>query len=212
HLMEGADPIRSVRALPRWADRGVRFIGPAWNTGNRYCGGKVERTGLSQAGRDLIRAMREHGVVPDLSHLTPIAFDDVMDQDDGLVVASHSNAFALCPHPRNLTDAQIQRIAERDGLVGIVLYNPFLGDAAVDLGTVLAHIDHMVQLVGPDHVGLGSDLDGGFGTSDAPEGIETVADLARIGEGLRERGYPDPAIEKILGGNWLRIVRQALPE
>ncbi len=212
HLMEGADPIRSVRELRRWAERGVRVIGPAWNTGNRYCGGKAEQSGLTPAGRDLIAEMRRHGLVPDMSHLTPVAFDDVMAQDDGLVVASHSNAYALCAHPRNLTDEQIQRVAARDGVVGVVLYNPFLGEEAVSLATVLAHIDHMVQLVGPGHVALGSDLDGGFGTQDAPEGIETVADLARIGDGLRDQGYPNPAVEQILGGNWLRILRQALPE
>lgn len=212
HLMEGADPIRSVRDLPRWAERGVRVIGPAWNTGNRYCGGKAERSGLTPAGVDLIREMRALDIVPDMSHLTPVAFDDVLAQDDGLVVASHSNAHALCGHPRNLTDEQLTRVAERDGLVGVVLFNPFLGTAQVDLDTVVQHIDHMVELIGPAHVGLGSDLDGGFTTADAPAGIDTVADLGQIGEKLAARGYPEADIEMIMGGNWLRILRHALPE
>ena len=212
HLMEGADPIRSPRDLARWADRGVRVVGPAWNTANRYCGGAKDDHGLTADGRELVAEMRRLKVVPDLSHLTPAAFDSVMDQDDELVVASHSNAHALHAHRRNLTDDQIRRIAERDGLVGIVLYNPFLGDRPVTVETVAAHIDHMVQLVGPAHVGIGSDLDGGFTTEDTPDGIDSVADLKRIGESLESRGYPRTAIAKILGENWIRILRWALPE
>jgi membrane dipeptidase len=212
HLMEGADPIRTPRELARWVERGVRVVGPAWNTPNRYCGGCKDEQGLTREGRSLLDEMRALDVVPDLSHLNPRAFDDVLDHDVGCVVASHSNAHALQPHRRNLTDAQIKRIAERDGLVGVVLYNPFLAKGGATLETVIAHIQHMVDLVGPDHVGLGSDLDGGFTLKDAPQGIETVADLRRIGEALGARDYPEPAIEKILGGNWLRILRRVLPE
>jgi membrane dipeptidase len=155
--------------------------------------------------------MRRLKVVPDLSHLNARAFDEVLSHDEGLVVASHSNAHALRPHRRNLTDDQIRKIAGRGGLVGVVLYNPFLAEGPTTLETVVQHIHHMVELVGPDHVGIGSDLDGGFSTSDAPQGIETVADLKRIGEALARKGYPDRDIEKILGGNWIRVLRQVLP-
>jgi membrane dipeptidase len=212
HLMEGADPIRSPRELSRWVDRGVRVVGIAWNTRNRYCGGVKEGTGLTADGRALLAEMRRLSVIPDVSHLVPAAFDDVLGFDDGLVVASHSNAYAVRPHPRNLTDAQIRRIAERDGLVGVVLFNPFLGENGADMGTILAHIDHIVSLVGPEHVGIGSDLDGGFTTADAPHGIRTVADLRAIGEALGQRGYGDADVARILGGNWLRVLRQALPD
>jgi len=211
HLMEGADPIRSPRELERWVNRGVRVVGPAWNTRNRYCGAKGDDYGLTADGRRLFGEMRRLNVIPDLSHLTPIAFDDVMAQDGEIVVASHSNAHALHPHPRNLTDEQIKRIGGRDGLIGVVLFNPFLSRNGASLETVVEHIDHMVQLVGPDHVGIGSDLDGGFTTDQAPQGIETVADLSRIGVRLRDCGYEDADIERILGGNWLRVLRRALP-
>ncbi len=211
HLMEGADPIRSPRELERWVNRGVRVVGIAWNTRNRYCGAKGDDHGLTADGRALFQEMRRLNVIPDMSHLTPVAFDDVMAMDGDLVVASHSNAHALHSHPRNLTDEQIRRIAERDGLVGVVLFNPFLSRNGASLETVVEHIDHMVQLVGAEHVGIGSDLDGGFTTDDAPQGIETVADLGRIGEALRTRGYADEDIEKILGGNWIRVLRRALP-
>ncbi len=211
HLMEGADPIRSPRDMKRWAERGVRIVGLAWNTGNRYCGGWDDTRGVTAAGRNLLAEMRRLKVIPDLSHLKPEAFDDVMSFDDGIVVASHSNAHALRGHRRNLTDEQIRAIADRDGLVGIVLYNAFLGEDPVTLETVLAHIQHMVDLVGTDHVGLGSDFDGGFTTAETPEGIDSVADLRRIGDGLEARGYASADVEKILGGNWMRVIRGALP-
>jgi membrane dipeptidase len=212
HLMEGADPIRSPQDVKRWVGRGVRVVGPAWNTGNRYCGGWDDAEGLTDDGVELIQQLREHRAVVDMSHLKPEAFDLVLEVDDELVVASHSNAYALHPHRRNLSDEQIKRVAERDGLVGIVLFNNFLGEAPVTLDTIFAHIEHMVALVGPDHVGLGSDLDGGFPPSMAPQGIDSVADLRRIGEGLANRGYAEAAVENILGGNWIRVLRRTLPE
>jgi membrane dipeptidase len=212
HLMEGADPVRSPRELSRWVERGVRVVGPAWNTANRYSGGTKDDLGLTREGHALLDEMRALDVIPDLSHLNSRAFGEVMDHDGGPVVASHSNAHALQAHRRNLTDAQIRAIAARDGLVGVVLYNPFLASGPTTLDTVLAHILHIVDLVGPEHVGIGSDLDGGFSTKDVPQGIETVADLRRIGEALGARDMPEAAIEKILGGNWLRVLRRVLPE
>ncbi len=211
HLMEGADPIRSPRDLERWAERGVRVVGIAWNTGNRYCGAWDDARALTAEGRRLVEHMRTARVIPDVSHLKPQAFDDVLSVDDGLVVASHSNAFALQPHRRNLTDDQIRAIAARDGLVGLVLYDEFLAGDASTLDTVLDHAEHMLALVGPDHIGLGSDLDGGFPPDRAPKGIDSVADLRRIGVGLSARGVDDASIAKILGGNWIRVLTRTLP-
>ena len=212
HLMEGADPIRSPRDVARWMNRGVRVIGPVWNTGNRYCGSRSEGTGLSDAGRALIEEMRRLQVLPDVSHMTPMAVDELLGLDGGVVVASHSNARALRDHPRNLSDEHIREIAARGGLIGIVLFNPFLAADGVNLDTVLAHIEHIFDLVGPQHVGIGSDLDGGFGTGDAPDGIDTVADLRLIGEALLARGHSTAIAEGVLGGNWMRVLREALPD
>ena len=212
HLMEGADPVRHPQELARWVDRGVRFVGIAWNTPNRYSGGTRDDLGLTEAGERLLEEMRRLRVVPDLSHLNVRAFDDVLARHDGVVVASHSNAHALRPHRRNLTDDQIRRVAARGGLVGVVLYGPFLGEGEVTFDTVVRHIDHMAALVGTSHVGLGSDLDGGFRTDKAPQGLHTVADLVRVGERLRHQGYADEDIEKILGGNWIRLLKQVLPD
>jgi membrane dipeptidase len=211
HLMEGADPIAGPRDLGRWVERGVRVVGLAWNTPSRYSGGTKDDRGVSEEGRRLLDEMRALRVVPDVSHLNPTAFDDVLAHDDGVVVASHSNAHALRPHRRNLTDEQIRRVAARGGLVGVVLYAPFLSDGPTTIDTVVAHVDHMVRLAGADHVGLGSDLDGGFTTQQVPQGIDTVADLKKIGEALAKKGYAERDVEKILGGNWVRVLRQALP-
>jgi len=212
HLMEGADPIRSPRDLKRWSDRGVRVVGIVWNTGNRYCGAWDDARGLSADGRRLVEQMRARRVIPDVSHMKPGAFDDVLGIDDGIVVASHCNAHALMPHRRNLTDAQIRAIAARDGLVGLVLYDEFLAGAGSTIENVLDHAEHMLALVGPDHIGIGSDLDGGFTPDRAPAGIDSVADLRRIGDGLARRGVDDRAIAKILGGNWMRVLRRTLPQ
>ena len=92
-----------------------------------------------------------------------------------------------------------------------MLYAPFLTEGKATIAHVVAHIDHIVSLVGPDHVGIGSDLDGGFGTGDAPLEIQSVADLRLIGEALARKGYEDAAVSRILGENWMRVLRQALP-
>lgn len=215
HLMEGADPIRSPDELPRWVERGVRLIAINWNTPNAYAGGIRESSGLTPLGFELLAAMRAHGVVPDLSHLSRRSVDQVLEFGDGLVVASHSNVDALHAHLRNLTGAHLDAVAARGGVVGVVLFNPFLGPlnegGIVDIDTVVAHIDAMVTRMGPAHVGIGSDLDGGFSTRDVPEGIDSLAHLQRIGEALRNKGYDDVAIAGILGGNWIRVLRTVLP-
>lgn len=211
HLVEGADPIRSPDDLPWWADQGVRVVGIAWNTPNRYAGSADGNQGLTAAGRDLLDALAAESMLCDVSHLNRRATDEVLLNASGVVVASHSNAHAVYPHRRNLRDEHIRAIADLGGLVGVVLYGPFLRDGDAALSDVIAHIDHLVEVAGPEHVGLGSDLDGGFGTEMVPNGIETVADLGRIGDLLLKRGYAEQDVEAILGGNWLRILREALP-
>ena len=212
HLMEGADPIDSPEELGWWVERGVRIVGPAWNTGNQYCGGVADRAGLSDLGRDLFREMRARQVIPDVSHLTPEAFDSVAAMDDGLLIASHSNAKAVCDHRRNLSDDQLRLVAARGGVVGTVLYRPFVSAGRATVEDIVRHVDHMASVMGVDHIGLGSDLDGGFDTKDTPEGIDSVADLGMIGDALLARGYERSDVTKIMGGNWLRVFAQVLPE
>ncbi|MDX1416952.1 MAG: membrane dipeptidase, partial [Candidatus Promineifilaceae bacterium] len=131
------------------------------------------------------------------------------------VVASHSNARALVPGERQLSDDQIQLIGERDGVIGVVLYNKFLragyqkGDpkALVTLDHVLAHIDHICQTLGDArHVGLGSDFDGGVGAADIPAELDNSADLPKIADKLHEYGYEENDISGIMGHNWMRLL------
>lgn len=219
-LMEGADPIRQPAEVEEWHRRGVRLVGLAWAAGSRYAGGNQGPGPLTDAGRQLLEAMAEVGMVLDLSHLAEESFWEAVDRYEGPVVATHANPRAFVPTPRMLSDEMIQAIAERDGVIGIIPCNRFLkkgwapsdGKGAVTLQDVAAAIDHVCQVVGDAaHVGLGSDFDGGFGAESTPEGIETVADLKKVAWALEERGYAEGDIAAVMGGNWLRLLRAALP-
>ena len=220
-LMEGADPIREPAEAEAWFERGVRLVGLSWAAGSRYAGGNSVPGRLTDAGRELLAAMADLGLVLDVSHLAEEAFLEVVDRFEGRIVATHANPRARVPGPRQLSDEMIRRLVERDGVVGIVPYNRFLrfdwakGDAKdlVTVADVAVSIDHVCQVVGDAaHVGLGSDFDGGFGAESVPAEMDTVADLVRIGPALGELGYGEGDVAAILGGNWLRVLRAALPE
>ncbi|MEM8601648.1 MAG: membrane dipeptidase [Bacteroidota bacterium] len=212
-LVEGADPIRTPDELPWWVERGVRLVGPAWQR-TRYAGGTFAPGPLTEMGRDLVRAMNEAGVALDVSHLAHDAVWDALDQNPTHVCASHSNAAALVPTDRHLTDAMLDALAERDAVVGVVLGNPFVKhgvgltdpEERVTLDDVRAQATHLAGRIGWDHLGIGSDFDGGFGKQETPFGIERGADFAKLGDAV-----PEAARDGFLGGNWLRWLRQALP-
>ena len=127
-------------------------------------------------------------------------------------MASHSNAHAVHPHRRNLRDEHARAIADREGIVCVMLYDEFLRDGKSNVDDVVAHVDHLVTVAGPEHVGIGSDIDGGYGTNEVPDGIDTVADLVKIGGALLARGYGEKDARGILGENWRRVLHEALPE
>lgn len=217
-LMEGADPIREPEELEMWYERGLRLIGPAWDD-TRYSGGAWRGSGgLTRAGYHLLDVMADFGFILDITHMSEKASHEALDRYEGMVVATHSNARALVPGERQLSDTQIRRLGERDGVIGVVLYNTFLranhvmGDPKelVTLDHVVAHIDHICQVLGDAaHVGIGSDLDGGFGSADIPAEMDSVADLPLIATQLRARGYAEPDVLGIMGGNWLNLLRRA---
>lgn len=200
----------AVRGDPRVLDalyaQGVRMLGLTWNASNVLGDGALgrEHGGLTEAGRAVLRRMEELGIIVDVSHLSEAAFWDTMRTTRGPIVASHSNAAALRPHPRNLTDEQLRAIAGRGGVVGVNFWPEILGDATVE--RVLDHIDHMVKVMGGDHVALGADYDG---IPQTPRGLEDVSKLPNLTIGLLRRGYGAEQIHKILGGNALRVFRQA---
>lgn len=216
-LMEGADPIVEPRQFEEWYARGVRIVGTAWQR-TRYSGGTGAPGGLTALGRELLDVMASFGALLDVSHMAEKSFYEACDHYEGPIFASHSNPRKFCETDRHLSDDMIRRLAERDGVMGVVLYNAFLngsyqrGDPRLPLTVILDIVDHVCQVTGSAaHVGLGSDFDGGFGVDSIPEGIETVGDLWSLGPALQARGFSAADTAAVLGGNMLRKLRQALP-
>lgn len=222
-LMEGADAVRDPGELEEWWQRGVRLIGPAWGS-TRYSGGWREPGPLTDQGFALLEQMAELGFGLDLSHMDQTAAYQALDVFPGELLATHSNAHSLLKGDdsnRFLPDRLIHGILERDGVIGIILFNAHLkagwvrGDPRHEVGIERAvrQIDYICQMAGDArHVGLGSDFDGGLGLQSVPVGLESVADLQQFASLLREQGYSSEDCAAILGGNWLDKVFKILPE
>lgn len=219
-LMEGADPIREPEEAELWYERGLRLIGPAWDD-TRYADGawKGSNRGLTKEGQRLLDVMADLGFILDITHLSEKASLTALERYEGTAVATHSNTRHLVPGERQLNDTQIRLLGERGGVIGVVLFNKFLraGHAfrdpkeQVTLAHVAAHIDHICQVLGSaDHVGIGSDFDGGFGAGDIPAELDTARDLGRIATHLERQGFDAADVAKVMGGNWLRILRDSL--
>jgi membrane dipeptidase len=208
-LMEGADPIEKPGDVSWWAAQGVRIVGPSWRR-TRYAGGTGQPGGLSNEGVKLLSSMAHAGVILDLSHMADQAVSEALEGWNGPVMASHSNARALVPGDRQLPDETVAELGRRGGVVGVSFYRAHLrGDAhPAGLADVVRHIEHLAEAAGgPEHVGLGTDLDGGFGVKEAP-----IAKLERIGElrGLLKRRFSDSQTEGIMAGNWLGFLRRSI--
>lgn len=220
--MEGAEAVQAPAELEEWWERGVRWIGPAW-AGTRFCGGTREPGGLTQEGFTLLEAMAAIGFGLDITHMDEAAARQAIDSYPGTIIASHSNALALLKGVdtnRHLSDRIIHGLIERDGVIGVVPANKFLRARMkrtdrrelANLQLAVAQIDYICQMAGDaQHVGLGSDYDGGFGLQQVPPEIDTIADLQKLGPLLAERGYEPGDIAAILGGNWLARLRRVLP-
>jgi membrane dipeptidase len=218
-LMEGADPIREPRAFEEWYERGVRIVGPAWSS-TRYSGGTRAPGPLTSLGRELLDVMGSFRAVLDLSHMSEDAYFEACDRYHASLIASHSNPRRFVDTDRALSDEMIRRLAARNGVVGIVPYVKFLyqrGElpktkADFSVMRIVDAIDHVCQVTGSAaHVGLGTDFDGGFGTEGLPAEIDTLADLGIIGTALAARGYAPAEVRGVLCGNFLRVLRAALP-
>jgi membrane dipeptidase len=224
YLMEGADGIRSPRELAEWYELGLRIIGLAW-AGTRYSGGTSEPGPLTDEGRKLLSAMADYNFILDLSHMDEAAAYEALDRYEGSVIATHSNCAALMQGSetnRHLPDRVIRGLIERNGVIGLIPLNTFLKVGwlrkngsrreEVSLDTFIAHIDHVCQLAGDaNHAAIGSDFDGGFGLQSIPPELDTIADLQIVANKLIALGYSEPEAANVLGGNWLRFLRQYLP-
>lgn len=216
-VMEGADPIREPGEVGWWVERGLRGVGLTWSLGTRYAGGNAVPGPLTDEGRRLLTAMADYNLLLDLSHLWEEAAYEALDRYPGPVAATHANPRAFVDRPRMLSDKLIRRIADCDGAMGVIPFNRMLaedwrpGDARLPLTRLVEVIDHICQITGAARfVGLGTDFDGGFGREATPEGLESSADLGKLGALLAERGYTDADVAAILNGNWLRLMRRAL--
>lgn len=212
-LMECADPILDPEDVSWWIDAGVSVIGLSWARGSRYSGGNATPEGLTKTGRELVRAIEDHGAGFDLSHLSRAAFDDLLEATEGPVCATHSNSASLAgDDPRHLTDDQLRAVAARDGVIGLNLYGRFLIDARgsrpATIETALDHVEHAAGIVGRDRVGLGSDADGGFTARELPDGLRRLRDVEHLARGLAERGWAPDEIEGFRSGNWRRWWRR----
>lgn len=219
--LEGAEPIRDLDELEEWHRLGLRSLGLVWSRPNAYAEGVPFRfpaspdtgPGLSQAGKELVRACNRLRILIDLSHLNLRGFFDVASISDAPLVASHSNAHALCPSTRNLTDDQLDEIARTGGLVGVNFAVGFLREDGgmqedTPLETIVRHFDHLVERMGIDHVGCGSDFEGAV----VPAELGSVAGLPRLLDALSARGYDEDSLCKLAHGNWLRVLRRTWRE
>jgi membrane dipeptidase len=218
--MEGAEAIGpDLDALYLFHEMGLRSLGPVWSRPTIFGHGVPMAfpgtpdigPGLTNKGRDLVRLCNELGILIDLSHLNEKGFDDVAAVSTAPLVATHSNAHALCRSPRNLTDRQLHMIKERDGMVGFNFATFYLNangtaNQGTDWDVMLRHLDHLITEAGEDHVGLGSDFDGCV----LPDLIGDVTGIPRLFQAMAAHGYDAPLIEKLARGNWLNCLERCL--
>ncbi len=215
---EGAEMIdENFYALEMYHAAGLRSLGPVWSRSNQFAHGVPFQfpaspdtgPGLTDAGRELVHACNRLGIMLDVSHLNEKGFWDLAEITAAPIVATHSNAHALCPSTRNLTDKQLDAIAESGGVVGLNYNVPFLHpdgarDADMPLTVMADHVDYLVDKLGIDGVALGSDFDGAM----MPNDLSDASKLQNLIAVLRERGYDDEALRKIGYQNWVRVLRE----
>ena len=202
--IEGADlidcDVHKIETVSGW---GVRFLNPVWNRANVLSGTNAEEPerGLSAEGRDFIRTLEEHDIYPDVSHLSDTGFWDLVRMARRPVIASHSNARAICPHRRNLTDDQFRAIRDLGGVVGLNLYLHFVGEPTMD--ALVAHVEHFLALGGEKTLCLGGDMDGCEALAGGMSGMQ---DMPKLYDALKARGYGAELLEDIFWNNLRRLI------
>lgn len=213
---EGAEPLsEDLTNLEEWYETGLRSVGLVWARPNAFAVGVPLRfpsspdtgPGLTAAGKELVRQCRSLGIVVDVSHLNYRGFLDVAREYGGPVVATHSDAHALCPAARNLTDEQLRMIRDSGGLAGVSLNVADMNDdggesTALTIETVARHVEHFAQVAGLAHAAIGSDFDG----CSVPDAIGDARGLGRIAEALSDRGWTRGEIKRVCWDNWMRVL------
>ncbi len=219
--LEGADSLVTPDHVERAWEMGLRAIGPAHYGPGTYAQGTDAAGGIGEKGRALLRKMEELNIILDATHLCDDSFREAMDHFNGPVWASHSNCRSLVPHNRQFSDEQLRELIGRGAVIGMPLDAWMMvpgwirgvstpEKAGLTLEVMANHIDHICQLAGnAAHVGLGTDLDGGFGTEQCPSDVDTIADLQKLPALLKKRGYSETDIGNILHQNWVGFLRRA---
>ena len=192
---------------------GIRSITLTWNQRNQLADGMgetVTKGGLTTFGREVVREMNRLGMLIDIAHLSEAGFWDVLSLSERPVAVTHACCAALHEHARNLTNEQLQALAENEGIIGINYCPYFLGkQKKITIDHVIAHLEYAVSVAGINHVGLGSDFDG---IDKVPQGLENVAKVPALIEKMLQRGWHEEEVEKIMGGNFIRVLETILPE
>lgn len=221
--LEGADSLVAPDYLYQAHAYGLRALGLSHFGPGRYADGTKTAGRIHPEGLELMKIMGELGMILDVTHLTEEGFDQAMDYYEGPVWASHHNVRKIVPNQRQLGDEQIKQLIERDAVIGGMLdcwamdirfidtvSDPWQLDIRLEM--LIDHWDHICQIAGNSlHIGIGSDLDGIFGTEQSPWDMDSIADLQKFEYLLSKRGYSEEDIDNIFHGNWLRFLRKALP-
>ncbi|MEI7462447.1 MAG: membrane dipeptidase [Pirellula sp.] len=217
--MEGADPILQPKTIFEFHEAGLRALGLTHYGTNRYGGGTRSEVGLSLDAIELLKYCQELAITIDMTHLSDVSFWQVAKHFPGRVHASHQNARAICNWQRQFSDDQIQFVIERDGVLGVSMDVIMLQDGFVrgktkptaTLERAVDQIDHVCQLSGSiRHVGIGTDLDGGYGNEQTPADLNRYRDLQTLTAIMQRRGFPKADIESFFHGNWLRFFGEVL--
>ncbi|PQO43210.1 dipeptidase [Blastopirellula marina] len=219
--MEGADPIHTPKQAEMWWDRGLRCVSLSHYAQGPYAPGTGIQGPLTPAGREMLKQFERLGMIVDLTHCAEPAFFEVLDLFPGTVLASHNMCRELVPGDRQFSDDQIRALIARDAVIGMAFDAWMLkpgwvrgetSPATVSIAAAADHVDHICQLAGnTNHVGIGSDLDGGFGTEQTPHDLNTIADLQNLGTILADRGYSDDDIARFFAGNFVDLFLRNLP-
>lgn len=219
--LEGADSIITVQHLERAYNYGLRAVGPAHYGPGRYAQGTDATGYMGPKGYELLKEMERLNIILDATHLCDDSFWEALDHFNGHVWASHNNCRALVNHNRQYSDEMIKALIDRGAVIGAALDAWMMVPGWVrgvstpkgmncNLEVMIDHIDHICQIAGNAlHVGMGTDLDGAFGREQCPYDLETIADLQKVPDLLKKRGYTDLDIENMMHGNWLRFLRKA---
>ena len=219
--LEGADSLITIDYLEKAHAYGLRALGPAHYGLGRYANGTDATGKMNQNGMGLLKKMASLNIILDATHLCDDAFWQAMTHFDGAIWASHNNCRALVNHNRQFSDAQIKELIQRNAVIGaafdawMIVPNWVRKESTplsmmCNIERVIDHIDHICQLAGNAlHVGIGSDLDGGFGNEQCPYDLKTIADLQKMPNLLKKRGYTEGEVEGIMHGNFLRFLKNA---